>query len=50
MFYILYVIFHYFIISQLYSRRYDLRDFLFMTFVRSSLYPWGDNASMDEGH
>jgi hypothetical protein len=21
-----------------------------MTFVRRSLYPWGDNVSMDEGH
>jgi hypothetical protein len=22
----------------------------FMTFVRRSLYPWGNNASKDEGH
>ena len=28
----------------------DLRDILFMVFVRSSLNPWGDNASADEGH
>jgi hypothetical protein len=25
-------------------------DYEGMTFVRSALYPWGDNASMDEGH
>jgi hypothetical protein len=24
--------------------------FLLMAFVRSSLNPWGDNASADEGH
>jgi hypothetical protein len=24
--------------------------FLLMVFVRSSLNPWGDNASADEGH
>jgi hypothetical protein len=24
--------------------------FLLMTFVRSTLNPWGDNASADEGH
>jgi hypothetical protein len=28
----------------------DLRDILLMAFVRSSLNPWGDNASADEGH
>jgi hypothetical protein len=24
--------------------------FLLMAFVRSSLHPWGDNTSTDEGH
>jgi hypothetical protein len=28
----------------------DLRDILFMDFVRSSLNPQGDNASADEEH
>jgi hypothetical protein len=27
-----------------------LHDILSMVFVRSSLNPWGDNASADEGH
>jgi hypothetical protein len=43
-----YILLH--IVFQIWSRRYDLRDILFMAFVRSSLNPWGDNASADEGH
>jgi hypothetical protein len=41
-FHVLYFIFHYFITL--------VTKVLLMIFVRSSLYPWGDNASMDEGH
>jgi hypothetical protein len=48
MFHVLYFLFY--IASQIWSRRCDLRDILFMAFVRSSLNPWGDNASADEGH
>jgi hypothetical protein len=29
---------------------YDHEGMSFMTFVRRSLYPWGNNASRDEGH
>jgi hypothetical protein len=32
------------------SRRYNLRGILFLAFVRSSLNPWGNNASANEGH
>jgi hypothetical protein len=32
------------------SRTHDLRGILPVAFVRSSLNPWGDNASADEGH
>jgi hypothetical protein len=28
----------------------DDEDMSFVTFVRRSLYPWGNNASKDEGH
>ena len=50
--YILYFIFHFslFVVLQIWSRRWNLRDTLLMTFVRSSLNPWRDNASADEGH
>jgi hypothetical protein len=34
----------------IWSRRYDLRGILLVAFVRSSLDPWGDNASAGEGH
>jgi hypothetical protein len=45
---ILYISF--FIVLQVWSRRWNLRDILLMAFVRSSLNPWGDNASADKGH
>jgi hypothetical protein len=31
-------------------RRYNLRNCVIITFVRSSLDPWGNNVSADEGH
>jgi hypothetical protein len=40
----------YFGLFYVWSRRYDLRGILLVAFVRSSLDPWGDNASADEGH
>jgi hypothetical protein len=45
---VFYILLH--IVFQVWSRRYDLRDILLMAFARSSLNPWGDNASADEGH
>jgi hypothetical protein len=40
----------YFGLFYVWSRRYDLRGILLVAFVRSSLDPWGDNASAGEGH
>jgi hypothetical protein len=36
---VLYFIFHLSLFHKFLLRRYDLRDFLLMTFVQSSLYP-----------
>ena len=41
----------YFILSlRVQLRRYNLRNCVIITFVRSSLNPWGNNVSTDEGH
>ena len=38
------------VVLEIWSRRWNLHDTLLMTFVRSSLNPWGEKASADEGH
>jgi hypothetical protein len=48
-YFILYISF-FIVVLQIWSRWCNLCDILLITFVRSSLNPWGDNASADEGH
>jgi hypothetical protein len=47
-YFILYTSF-FIVVLLIWLRRWNLRDTLLMTFVRSSLNPWGDNASANEG-
>jgi hypothetical protein len=46
--FVLSFMFHIFQLSFFYNR--DHEGMPFMTFVRRSLYPEGNNASKDEGH
>jgi hypothetical protein len=47
---IIYVIFHVSYASSFINMYCDVEGTSFMTFVRRSLYPKGDNASKDEGY
>jgi hypothetical protein len=47
---IIQVIFHVSYASSFINVHYDDEGMSFMTFVRRSLYPKGNNASKDEGH
>jgi hypothetical protein len=47
---IIHVIFHVSYASPFINVNYDDEGMSFMTFVRRSLYPKGNNASKDEGH
>jgi hypothetical protein len=46
----IHVIFHVPYVSPFIFLHHDDEGTSFMTFVRRSLYPKGNNASMDEGH
>jgi hypothetical protein len=46
----IHVVFHASYTSSFINVYYDDEGMSFMTFVRRSLYPKGNNASKDEGH
>jgi hypothetical protein len=50
MYMIIHVIYHVSYTSPFINIYYDDEGTSFMTFVRISLYPEGNNASKDEGH